>query len=994
MRSNLKRAGLSLIIGILCLSGILQAKEYLETTYNYTRGLSQSQVWSVIEDEKGYLWVGTQYGLSRFNGYEFRNFYTQHGLPSSIIYDLETDRLGNLWIGTSNGISRWDGKTFKTFRMKGDRIVDSRDLHITRDGKIYFITIDSLGVVRGDNLYSLDGEIDLCRCEYTCITSNAKGELFIGTSDAGVFKIRGNKTFSYNFHNNRATVSALFWDEDESALYIGTDDGLYILQNEQIFLIESTAFLRGHDITSIRKTHHQSIVISVYDKGVYELVDTNWNRIYTSTQLLINTLFTDSVGNIWVGKDGGGLIRLSESPFQNIRSGEGGAINGYPMAIEEAPDGSIWIATTRFGVYHLEDRNDINPEHYIDFLGASGNIVRSIVVRKDNSVWMGTAGGIAVLKDRKFKTYSTQNGLTNKTVRNIYEDSEGMLWISTDYGITLYRDGEFSSFKGNNRFHHKNITQVTQDNNGVYWIATLGGLYKFDGDKLSRYKPPDYPNDMQVETIFIDSQNTIWIGGVDGLAQINPDGDFKRFGIVDGFDINFIYFIIEGKPGEIWIGTGNGLYRYFNEQFHHYTEQNGLVGIEANARAALKDRAGKLWFGFLNGISIYKEIEKYAFIRSPVVYIDELIVDGSKVNVSGKVELPYTSREFFFRFHSIALNPAHRVQYQYQLSPLDDSWSVPTNQRFKQYSYLKPGHYQFRVKAIINNETESLLPGVIEFYIVPPIWLRWWFIISTGLLIATIITLFVFLRLRRLEREKAALHEAVKERTRELEEKNKELESFAYTVSHDLKDPVGVIVGYAQVMEDFLKKKKVSGANHFLEGIKRNSDKIVRFIDDLLQLSRSGKVVEKFTETDVRVIVGQIKKELIEKGRIKKENLTFRKLPKVNADFDRLYLVFLNLIKNAYKYRARGRKLKITITYERLPDAHLFKIKDNGIGIEAEMIDEIFKPGVRLKSVDTVGSGFGLRIVQKIVEAHRGKIWVESQVGKGSTFYFTIGFLE
>jgi signal transduction histidine kinase len=224
----------------------------------------------------------------------------------------------------------------------------------------------------------------------------------------------------------------------------------------------------------------------------------------------------------------------------------------------------------------------------------------------------------------------------------------------------------------------------------------------------------------------------------------------------------------------------------------------------------------------------------------------------------------------------------------------------------------------------------------------------------------------------------------------ELQEKNKELESFAYTVSHDLKDPIGVIVGYTQVMEDFLEKQKVFGAKHFVEGIKRNSEKIVRFIDDLLQLSRSGRVVEKFIETNTKTIVNQIKKEMADKEMIDPGFLRSGKLPKINADFDRLYLVFSNLITNAFKYRDRSRKLRISIEYEKQGDFHLFKVKDNGVGIDAKMAEEIFKPGVRLRTVDAMGSGFGLRIIQKIIEAHGGKIWVESKPSKGSIFYFTI----
>jgi signal transduction histidine kinase len=246
------------------------------------------------------------------------------------------------------------------------------------------------------------------------------------------------------------------------------------------------------------------------------------------------------------------------------------------------------------------------------------------------------------------------------------------------------------------------------------------------------------------------------------------------------------------------------------------------------------------------------------------------------------------------------------------------------------------------------------------------------------------------MRIRWLQRERKQLREAIKERTQELQEKNRELESFAYTVSHDLKDPVGVIVGYAHVLEDFLKKQNVHGANQFIEGIKRNSDRIIRFIDDMLQLSRSGKVIEKLAPTDSKIIVSQIANEIGQKKKLKKNYLEIKDLPVVMADADRLYMIFYNLINNAYKYRNKKRPLKISISYLRNGDMHQFAVKDNGIGIKEADYKRIFQPGVRLKVIDTNGAGFGLRIVKKIVEAHGGKIWIESELGSGSTFYFTL----
>gem|GEM_PF-3723524 len=397
----------------------------------------------------------------------------------------------------------------------------------------------------------------------------------------------------------------------------------------------------------------------------------------------------------------------------------------------------------------------------------------------------------------------------------------------------------------------------------------------------------------------------------------------------------------------------------------------------------------------LEGISIYDKDNLLLEATVPPIYIDEFLVDDKPVNFhKDKIELPHTVQNLVFRYHSKTLNPAYRLRYTVKLENFNKDWSKPRSERYAQYSYLKPGDYEFKVCAITRPGNISNKPATIKFRIVPPLWRNWWFILLVTVVSVGFITAVITFRIKKLQREKELLYEAVRERTMELEEKNRELESFAYTVSHDLKDPIGVIVGYAQVMEDFCTKRKISGASQFLEGIKRNANKIVVFIDDLLQLSRSGKVIEKLTPTDINIIVRQIRKEFMEKKGLKEKFLEIDDLPIIMVDADRLYMVFQNLISNAYKYRNKEKPLRIKVSYERKGDYHQFMVQDNGIGIKKEDIDKIFQPGVRLKVVDTSGTGFGLRIVKKIVEAHDGEIWVESKYGKGTTFYFTIKAFE
>ncbi|MBN2136119.1 MAG: GHKL domain-containing protein [Acidobacteria bacterium] len=969
----------------------LFAEEYLQKIFGYKEGLPQSQVFALVEDRDGYLWVGTQYGLARFNGYEFNIFYKQEGLPSSIIYALDSDPDGNLWIGTSTGLSMWDGSKFIEYPLQSGELVDIRDIHIDSKNRVYFTTSNDWGCIEDGKIVLLGEKYNTLDLKLTKITGDKNGTLYIGTETQTVLSIADNQVTRIKLSDNNAHISSLLWDAENKRLYVGTNDGLFIIKNGNVRCSTSSVFYKGHPITGICKKG-ETLYLILYDLGIYSDTNGSIKLEYRNSRFLYNDLLIDTYDDLWIGLDGSGLVRLSLSPFKSIPI-LNGPLSGYPMSFTQDYRGRIWVGTFGSGIFVFRDENDTNPMHYY-FEGAEINSIRSVIHTAPNETWVGTIDGVVRIIDDKIQHFSTTDGITAKIVRNIYEDRKGALWISTDDGITIYENGKFSPFKLNHKLLHRNTLQVLQDKRGTYWIASLGGLYSYNGIDLIRFESPTFPTDLQIETIFIDSKGQIWLGGVFGLGVIDEEGVYKKFTEYDGFTRSFVYFIIEDNENCMWVGTSYGLQNLRNDHFFLYSQDNGLVGTEANSRACLKDKSGKLWFGFLEGVSVLIKDKISRIKKVPEIIIDEFIVDGESYLDRNTLVVSPSARTIFIKYHGVLLNPGHGLRYSYMLEPLDKDWSIPTSNRFTQYSYLKPGRYTFKVHADIGPEQTELKITELSFHIIPPVWRRTWFIFLISAFVISTLGLIIWLRIRMLQREKEMLHAAVSERTKELKEKNEELESFAYTVSHDLKDPVGVIVGYAQVLDDFLKKKNISGADKFIEGIKRNSKKLVSFIDDLLQLSRSGRIIEKFTKTDVNVIVKQIKKEFEEKGGVDKPVITFKKLPIIFADTDRLYTVFHNLITNAYKYRHTSRRPKIQITYHLQGDKHIFEVIDNGVGIKSKDILRIFEPGVRLNSVITTGSGFGLKIVQKIVKAHGGEIWVESEFGKGSNFSFSLQVID
>lgn len=980
---------LSIALAFLYFTDILYPAEYLHQTFDLTEGLPQSQVNCITQDQKGYLWIGTQYGLARFNGYEFRNFYSQDGLSSPIVSSLKVDSKGNIWVGTSRGLCQYDGNKFINYELPGAKFTDVQDIYINSRDEVYFVCSGGWGEIKdGKATVKFNRRFSGSR-QLGFITGNDENTFFLASSGNVILIVSNGNTDQLEIGDSSLHITELEWDRYSKRLWIGTDNGLYYYKAGKLSSITDPLFNTKHNITSILIPDNKRIFIGIFGVGIYSLENDRLGPFFIGRGSLISCLYLDSTSNIWLGYDGRGLGRLIASPFDNIPTGSG-TIRGFVMSLIQDKRGAIWVGTIGNGLYKFKDKDDRAPSNFLFGNNTALNSIRSIVVADDGSLWLGTMSGVINWNGKKQRLFTTADGITHQIIRDIYKDDRNALWISTDNGITIYTNGQFKPFEHNNQLSHPMVRQIIQDKKGVYWIATLGGLYSYDEKHLHPFTREGLLTRIAIETIMLDSRENLWIGGIDSLSVIWKNGKLKRFGVEDGFESGTVYFLIEGDDRTIWVGTGNGIQYYREGKFSLYNQQSGLIGNECNARACLKDNEGNLWFGLLEGISIYSDRRSFESKNVAPVYFDDFLINGEKADLKKPIKAPYTARNFVFRYHSINLNPAVRIKYRVRLHPAEMEWSQPTDERMKSYSYLGPGKYSFQVSIFQDNSQVRENIAEIRFTIVPPIWRQLWFIIFMSVLIAALIAIIISVRIRRLQRERKQLREAIKERTQELQEKNRELESFAYTVSHDLKDPVGVIVGYAHVLEDFLQKQNVHGANQFIEGIKRNSDRIIRFIDDMLELSRSGKVIEKLAPTDSKIIVSQIANDLMQKKKLKSNYLVMKDLPVVMADADRLYMIFYNLINNAYKYRNKKRSLKISVSCVQNGDMHQFAVKDNGIGIKEEYHKKIFQPGVRLKVIDTNGAGFGLRIVKKIVEAHGGKVWVESELGSGSTFYFTL----
>jgi light-regulated signal transduction histidine kinase (bacteriophytochrome) len=379
--------------------------------------------------------------------------------------------------------------------------------------------------------------------------------------------------------------------------------------------------------------------------------------------------------------------------------------------------------------------------------------------------------------------------------------------------------------------------------------------------------------------------------------------------------------------------------------------------------------------------------------------------------VTDSITLPYDKSMISFDFAALNFTAPEKNQYAYKLDGFDKDWIYCGNSRTATYTNLDPGEYTFKVKASNNDGVWNEKATSIKIIITPPFWQTWWFKLMATVTLLIAGYLVYKIRMKAINHQKAQLEQQVQERTqnlaqmtieerkarreaneanKELERKNKELEQFAYVASHDMQEPLRTISSFVDLLNGQYKDRFDERAQKYMTYIVQGSDRMKVLINDLLEYSRIGKKREaakiNLNET-VNAVLQDLSKAITDAGAI----IEIEDLPIITAYPTEIKQLFQNLIVNAIKFRKKGTAPRIKVAAKKQDSEWQFMVHDNGIGIEPEHSDRIFVIFQRLHTRNEYeGSGIGLSHCKKIAELHKGKIWVESTPGQGSSFFFTV----
>ncbi|MCK4664273.1 MAG: response regulator [Bacteroidales bacterium] len=1059
-------------------------------------GLSQSTVYSILQDQKGFMWFGTQdRGLNKYDAYSF-TIYTNNPLDSlsissNRISKIIQDKKGNIWIGT------WGGGLCKYIPEKDifinylhnpnnpNSISQNKAQTVYEDfnGNIWIGTVngglnkfDPTNEVFTHYKYNPLNPYSISNDRIWSITQDKKGNLWIATSNGLCKMFTKDETFVRYLYNpddkssiSHKQVRTVFIDKSET-IWVGTAIGLdkFDPKTEKFsHFIFPTKSKEKNSVNIILDDHKGSLWIGTHIGGLYKFNPTtskyinyihdpnNKNSIGYND---VRDIFEDNSKILWISTRGGGIDKIDLKPkkfnhFAHIPNCDNSLSNNRIKAIFEDKEGILWIGTDVGGGLDKFDRKNNKFTHYFNNpynpKSISSNDITAITEDKFNNIWIGTDGSGINIFNRKTNNFThlknDQNNpksLCHNDIWTIFEDNDGFIWLGTDNGLDRYdwNNKVFIHYKNNpdnpTSISNNQISIIYQDTYGGLWIGTDNGLNKYikENDNFINFKnDPNNPNTISCNTIisiYEDEMNNFWIGTINGLNKFDRENkNFICYSKKEGLIGNAVHGIVEDNSGNLWVSTVNGLSKFdpYQKKFKNYDIYDGLQNNDFAKNANCKSYTGELIFGGINGFNIFSpdSIKDNPFVP-PIVITDFQIFNKSikagknsplkkHINYTSEIHLSYKHSVISFHFSALNYTKTAKNKYEYKLEGFDKNWINIGTRRFVSYTNIDNGTYFFRVRGSNNDGVWNKEGVSIKIIKNPPFWETIVFYVIIIIIFFLLIYGLFKLRLKSLRNDKKYLEEKVNDRTREINFQKKELEKayeevkksskskelFLANTSHEIRTPLNVIIGYTNLLMNTIKNTKQL---LYVNNIRLSSNNLLVLINDILDFSKieAGKLSIKISDFVFRDEINRLYDLMLSKANKKQIQLNLyidKNIPDyISGDPVRLSQILTNLVDNAIKFTNTGGLIVIHIELiEKINENAkiIFKISDTGIGISKQKIDNIFDSFTQATNNTNRkygGTGLGLAIVKKLIELQNGKIFVESEINKGSTFTFILDY--
>lgn len=716
------------------------SQKYSFINYSTNEGLAQSQVLDINQDSKGYLWIATLAGLSKFDGNEFVNYYEKDGLVSSSINSLFIDDEDNIWVITSKGISI----------ITGERVIpfEHNELFLNKEIGQVKIEDDKVWVsTEEDGIFSFKKDVNSLKTslikEYRIDFLDKKikninllgGKLYVSTNE-GIYSIKNSIIEKLPILEKESIISV---DENSKGeLWIGTkENGIYFSSKNELRNINQFNSNLIDDFTTHVLVDKNDKVWASSNTSLTEIGAENRIENYTNENgfgYIPQVVFEDEEGNIWIGTDGKGLVKFTNKEFLYLIEPE--ELNsGLIISVGEDATGDLWLGSLREGVSRISGKEITSFDARKSEL--PNNNIWTSLLDKNNKFWVGTSEGLACYENNSFVNFTIKDGLPSNKVQSLFQEVSSVMWIGTSGGVAYYKDRIFHSIDS---FPFSNVRAINSTQDGYYWFGTSEGLVFYDGFKAELIEDSLLKGNKVYS--LASYGNKLWIGTVNGLIYF--DGfKFELFDFSKENNQSAINFLLIDNSNYLWIGTNNGVFTLnvgaFNrgkKEINTYTTNNGLIGMETNLNSIFQDSKNNVWFGTSEGINVFQRlVEKETNFLKPKVHLTNIKLFFEEENwldsLKNKENLSfgYKKNAFTFYYHTNYFKDPKRVNYSYKLNGSNENWSPMETIGFSRYPSLPSGDYTFMVKSTIDGGKTWSDIEKVSFKINPPFWLTWWFII-------------------------------------------------------------------------------------------------------------------------------------------------------------------------------------------------------------------------------------------------------------------------
>lgn len=782
--------------------------QYIHDVWKMDDGLPQNVVTEIVQARKGYIWLGTQEGLVRFDGVQFTVYDKKNTveIKKDYIIALFEDREENLWIGTyGGGLVRFKNGKFTSYTTKDGLSNDTIwKIFEDRKGNLWIGTSKGLSRFKNGKFTVYTTKDGLSNDFVRAIIEDRNGNLWIGTYGGGLNLFKNGEFTTYTMEDGLSNnIIWSIYEDREGSLWIGTTSGLNRYRNGRFTIYTKQDGLYDEYVLEVLEDRDGNLWIGTYGGGLNRFKNGKFTAFTTKEGLsndLTWSLIEDQEGSLWVGTFNG-LNRLRDGNF-TVYSTKEGLSNDYVLSIYEDELNNFWIGTSGGGLNLFKDGEFTA---YTMEEGLSNNIVWSITEDQEGTLWIGTNSGLNRLKDGRFTVFTTKDGLPDNQIWVIHEDKEGSLWVGTNNGLSQLRNGKFINYTREDGLSGNVIREIHKDREGNLWVASEeGGLNRWENGTFKVYAPGEKKTFHIITCIYEDEEETLWIGTYnEGLSRLK-DGKLTTFTTKEGLYNDIMYKILEDGNGNLWMSCNKGIFRVNKKELNDFADNkvrsinsasygkaDGMKSLECNGGsqpAGWKRRDGKLCFPTVEGFVIIDPENIKLNEQPPPVIIEKAFVDEEPIRMDQKIELLPGAIRFEIQYAALSFIASERIQFKFKLEGFEEDWLNVGTRRTAYYNSIPPGHYVFRVKACNNDNVWNEKGASLEFYLKPYFYKTLLFYLICGLgLVGMSLGGYRF-RMRQMKARERSLSLLVKDRTMELnnvmkhlERTNQELEQLSFT---------------------------------------------------------------------------------------------------------------------------------------------------------------------------------------------------------------------